>query len=37
MPEVFTEENIEWHKNHFGNPVLVKNTNINENDVYDIR
>ena len=26
-----------WHKNHFGNSNLVKNTNINENDVYYIR
>ena len=24
MPEVFTKENIEWHKNHFGNSNLVK-------------
>ena len=37
MPEVFTKENVEWHKNHFGNSNLVKNTNINENDVYYIR
>lgn len=38
MPEVFTLENIEWHKNHLGERSLMwKNVKVTEDDVKNIR
>lgn len=37
MPEVFTEENIKWHKNNLGELKLTKNTKITTSDVKSIR
>ena len=37
MPEVFTEENIKWHENNFGELRLIHNSKLSENDVKNIR
>lgn len=37
MPEVYTYENILWHKNNFGELKLTNNTKMTISDIKNIR
>lgn len=37
MPEVFTKENIEWHKQHLGDKIQAKLSKVTEEEVKYIR